>query len=149
MEDLTPGEIVRSLKRLEESDRSLGDRITGLASAMVPNDLWSAEHRSVIEDVRHLEEDVKAGFDRVERTSLDRRATLQQRDDDLEKKINAVRDEYRAEIKSLREALDQKAAKRTEWSRQLKIAVFSIAGAIAAAIAGAWVAAILTSKGIR
>ena len=155
-DDLTPGEIVRSIRRLEESDRALGDRITGLAGQMVPTELWSAEHRGLVEDVKHLGEDVKEGLDRAERAAIDRRATLQARDAELEKLIEAVRAESKAEAKSLRgeirglrEALDQKAAKRTEWSRQLKITVFGIAGAVLAAVAGAWITALLTSKGIR
>lgn len=155
-DEMTPGETARSFKRLEESDRFLGDRITDLASKMVPTELWSAEHRALIDDVKHLADDVKEGLDRAEKTSLERRAALVARDDDLEKKVEAARAEFRAEIKALRaeikalrEALDQKAAKRTEWSRQVKITVFTVVGAVVAAVVGAWISALLTSKGIH
>lgn len=141
-DELTNGEIRRWLERIEarvtEGQRATDDRLTNLAKSMVPADLWAAEHRAVVDDVKHLQTDTTDALARVEKTSLERRAALTARDDDLEKKIEA-----------LRKSIDQKANKRTEWSRQLKITVFTVGGALLAALLGAWVTALLTAKGIR
>lgn len=148
-DEMTPGEISRRFDRIERDQRATDDRITGLAKAMVPTELWGSEHRALADDVKHLETDTSAAFARVDKTSLERRAALVARDDDLAKAIEALRAEFKAEVKAVRTELEQKAAKRTEWSRQLKITVFTVVGAVVAALLGAWVTALLTAKGIR
>lgn len=145
----TLGELGRRMDRFERDQRATDDRITGLAKSMVPADLWASEHKALQDDVKHLETDVNEALARVEKTSLERRAALSARDDDLAKAIEQARGEFRSALKALRTDLDQKAAKRGEWSRQLKITVFTVAGGLLAALLGAWVTALLTAKGIK
>ena len=125
-DDLTLGELGRRLARVEKD-------VADNARAMVPAGTYDAAHRALEDTVKHLERDTEESLARVEKTSLDRRKALQDRDEELARAINAERagrkDDVKAlreEIKALNTALDQKAAKRTDWSRQLKITVFSV-----------------------
>lgn len=63
---LTPGEIRRALERLELADRTLGDRLTQVASDMLPVKLWDAEHRALGEKLDRHEKAAEAAQKRVE-----------------------------------------------------------------------------------
>lgn len=80
-DDVTLGEIRRSLERLERrvenGQRDTDNRITQLASQMVPHSLWAAEHKALEDTVAELRVDTKAAFDRVERTSQERKGVLE------------------------------------------------------------------------
>lgn len=63
---LTPGEIRRAIERLEQADRTLGDRLTQVASDMLPVKLWDAEHRALNEKLDRHEKSAEATQKRVE-----------------------------------------------------------------------------------
>lgn len=95
-DDVTLGEIRRSLERLERrvetGQHATDDRITQLAGQMVPHSLWAAEHKALEDTVSELRVDMKAGFDRVERTSQERKAVLERADADNARAIKDLRD---------------------------------------------------------
>lgn len=148
-DDITLGELGRRIARVERD-------VAETARAMVPAGVYDTAHRALEDTVERLGASTAESLARVERTSLERRKALQDRDEELARAITELRDEHRRDVKAVREeikalsvALDQKAAKRTEWSRQLKVTVFSVGGAVLAALLGAWVTALLTAKGIK
>lgn len=145
-DEVTLGELHRRLARLETQletgQRARDDRLANLASQMVPTALWQAEHKSLQDDLTEHVRQAGIDRDRVERAIADA-AKRHERD------LKALRDDTDKQIAGLRHELAQKAAKRTEWSRQVKIAVFGMGGAVLAALLGAWVTALLTAKGIR
>jgi len=141
-DDLTGGEIRRWLERIE---RRQGDDAREMLSATQ----YEIAHKALIERVAEVEKDqaaefarldadMKAGFERVERASQERKGVLERKDAELETAVQGLRAE-----------LAKKAERRTEWSRQVKIAVFTVGGALMAALLGAWITAILTAKGIK
>lgn len=136
-DDLTPGEIRRTLDRIErqqqDTQRAMDDRVTKLAADMVPTSLWAAEHKALADDVRDLASDMQQAVTRIEATSLERMQTL------------------RGEIKSVRQA-QQDHAKVHEaagaWSRSKTLTVVGIVVGAAATLAAAWIAAVLAAKGV-
>ena len=136
-DDLTPGEIRRTFERIEralqDSQRASDDRMNELARKTVPAELWAAEHRALVDDVKHLETDVHEGFERVERTSRERKAVLEA---DIAKVRKTVEDHQK-------EHRDNSA-----WSRSKTLTVIAITVGACATLAGAWIAAVLASKGV-
>lgn len=116
---LTPGEIRRSFKRLEEEDRAQAARLTSLAAEMLPVKLWDAEHRALGDKV-----------DRQEKVAEER----QRRN---EKAIEDLREEF----KDMRE--DHEKHSEVTWQK-----VVGLIAALAA-IAGVIVTLIGQSKGIK
>jgi hypothetical protein len=101
-DEMTPGEIGRRFERIERDQRATDDRITGLARDMVPNALWAAEHKALEERLTELRSDMTTGFDRIERTSQERKAALERKDTELGREIAAIR-KAAAEERSARE----------------------------------------------
>lgn len=116
---LTPGEIRRSLKRLEGEDRSLADRITRVAAEMLPVKLWDSEHRALGDKL-----------DRHERAAETDRVRLEKAIEDLREEIKDVRDE-------------QEKRSDVTWQKVLGLI------AALAALAGVIVTLIGQSKGIH
>lgn len=123
---LTPGEIRRSLKRLEGEDRSLAERITRVAAEMLPVKLWDSEHRALGDK-----------FDRHERGAESDRKRLEKAIEGLREEIKDVREEQ----KDLREEREKRS--EVTWQK--------IVGLIAAlaALAGVIVTLLGQSKGIH
>lgn len=116
---LTPGEIRRSLKRLEGEDRSLAERITRVAAEMLPVKLWDSEHRALSDKL-----------DRHERAAETDRVRLEKAIEDLREEIKDVRDE-------------QEKRSDVTWQKVLGLI------AALAALAGVIVTLIGQSKGIH
>lgn len=136
-DDMTPGEVQRTLERIERAQRdahkAIDDRIANLAQQMVPASLWQSEHKALADDVKHLEADCREGFDRVERVS-------QERKKGLETEITAVRKSVADHQTEHRE--------NSSWSRSKTLTVIAIVVGACATLAGAWIAAVLASKGV-
>ena len=66
-DDMTPGEVHRTLERIERSQRdahkAIDDRIATLAQQMVPASLWDSAHKALADDVKHLESDTREAFE--------------------------------------------------------------------------------------
>ncbi len=96
-DDVTLGELHRTLDRLERrvdsGQRATDDRITQIASQMVPHSLWAAEHKAIEDTVAEAKADMQAGFERVERASQERKGVLERKDAELAKEIAEVRKE--------------------------------------------------------
>ena len=79
-DDMTPGEIRRSIDRIEGSQReahkAIDDRLAEVARKSVPVELWQSEQKALADDVKHLESDFRDAVDRIERTSQERMTTL-------------------------------------------------------------------------
>jgi len=133
-EPMTDGEIKRSFARIELSLKNADDRHADLAGKMVPTTLWQAEHKAIEKDLLELREDVRQAVERIERTSLERMGVLNDRIDAIGKRIAAHEKAH----------TDQRT-----WSRSRTLQVVGIAVAAAAAIAAAWVGAILAAKGVH
>jgi len=116
---LTPGEIRRSLKRLEDEDRSLAERITRVAAEMLPVKLWDAEHRALGDKV-----------DRQERAAEERQRRIDKAIEDLQKDFKDMRD-------------DQEQRSAVTWQKVLGLVV------ALATIAGVIVTLIGQTKGIK
>jgi hypothetical protein len=137
-DDMTPGEIRRSLDRLEQSQRdaqrAVDDRLTKLAADMMPTTLWASEHKALSDDVKHLEADFHEAVDRVERTSQERMATL------------------RNEIKTVRVAQDNHAKSHEadhSWSRSKTLTVIAVTIGAAATLIAAYIATFAAAGGVR
>lgn len=144
-EDMTPGEMRRSLERLERSQqdgqRAVDDRLTKLAAEMVPTSLWQAEHKSLGDDVRHLGDDVREATERIEKTSQERMATLRT-------EIAGVRGEVAAVRKAQEQHVKAHEADRS-WSRSKTLTVVAAAIAAAATLIGAYIAAFAAAGGVK
>src|SRR6185312_8965818 len=95
--------------------------------------LWSAEHKALMDDVRHLADDWREATDRIERTSQERMATLRT-------EISGVR----GEVAAVRKAQDQHAKAHESdrsWSRSKTLTVIAIVVGAAATLVGAYIAA--------
>lgn len=130
-DDLTLGELARNLTDLKsdmrQSLKDSDDRHAALAGKMVPAELWRAEHEA-------LENYVRDGFDRIERTSLERKAAI-------EGQIGAVRKAQAAHEKA---HTDNRA-----WTRSRTWQAVGIAAGAVAAIVAAWIGAIAAAKGVH
>lgn len=82
---LTPGEIRRSVARLENEDRSLATRLTGLAAEMLPVKLWDSEHRALGDKLTRHEKAAEADQRRLERAIEDLREEIKDMRDEQEK----------------------------------------------------------------
>lgn len=143
-DDITPGEMRRSLERLERSQqdaqRAMDDRITKLAAEMVPTPLWQSEHKSLTEDVRHLGDDVREATERIEKTSQERMATLRT-------EIAGVRSEVAAVRKTQENHAKAHEADKS-WSRSKTLTVFMVVVGAAATLIGAYIAAFAAAGGV-
>jgi hypothetical protein len=142
---MTPGEVKRTFARIEQSQReahqAIDDRLANLAQQMVPASLWASEHKALADDVRHLESDVREGFERAERTSQERMGTLRG-------EITGVRGEV-AGVRKAQAKHEEGHRDLGTWSRNKKLAVtVALIGASATLIA-VWIAAVLAAKGVR
>jgi hypothetical protein len=131
---MTDGEIKRSFARIEQSLKNADDRHADLAGKMVPTALWQAEHEALERNVAELRDDWRQAVDRAERTSLERRAVLDAKIDALVKRA----DEH-----------EKAHAERSAWTRSRTLQAIGIAVTAAAAIAAAWIGAILAAKGVH
>lgn len=116
---LTPGEIRRSLRRLEDEDRAQATRLTQLAAEMLPVKLWDAEHRALGEKV-----------DRQEKVAEERQRRNEQAFKDLQEEIKDMRD-------------DQEKRSEVTWQKVVGLVV------ALATIAGVIVTLIGQSKGVH
>jgi hypothetical protein len=137
-DDLTPGEVRRTLERIErvqnESQKAVDDRLSELARKTVPAELWAAEHRALGDDVKGLEADLHEAVALIERTSQERMTTL------------------RGEIAVVRKAQarhEENHRDSGEWSRSKKLAVAVALIGAGATLVGVWIAALLAAKGVR
>ena len=137
MDDMTPGEIRRSIERIERShqdgQRAVDDRLAEVARKSVPLELWAAEHKALGDDVKHLESDFREAVERIERTSQERMTTL------------------RGEIKTIRTAQSDHEKQHREsgaWSRSRTLTVIAIIVGASATIIGAWIAAFAAAGGV-
>ncbi len=137
-DEVTLGEIARNLADFKSDVRqSLKDgdnRVANLASKMVPSELWKAEHEALEDDVQELRDDVREAVARIERTSLERMGVLTEKIDALARRISAH---------------EKAHAAGSAWSRSKTLTVIGIAVTAAATIAGAWIAAVITAKGVH
>jgi len=138
---LTPGEIRRSLQRLEGEDRSLAERITRLAAEMLPVKLWDSEHRALSTQLDRHEKAAEADRARIERDADESTRRL-------EADIAAVRRDLEREAEDRRK--DIKAV-RAERSKRSELTWQKMIGLIAAlaAIAGVIVTLLGQSKGLH
>lgn len=138
---LTPGEIRRSLKRLEDEDRSLAERITRVAGESLPVKLWDAEHRAATDRQ-----------DRHEKASEAERARIERDADEaahrLEADIASVRRALEHEVKERQREIE---AVRNERNKRSEITWQKVLGLVMAltAMAGVIVAVLALAKGIK
>lgn len=133
-DEMTPGEIRRTFDRVEAAQRATNDRLTDLASKVVPTDLWAAEHRALTDQLRHVERDAAEARERIEKLSSERLATVT-------REIGEVR-------KALREH-EQEHEDDEAWSRKKILAAVGIAVGAAATLAAAWITAVLAARGVH
>lgn len=137
-DEVTLGEIARNLADFKSDVRqSLKDgdnRVTDLASKMVPSELWKAEHEALEDDVQELRDDVREAVARIERTSLERMGVLTEKIDALGRRITTH---------------EKAHAAGNAWSRSRTLTVIGIIVAAAATVIGAWIAAVLAAKGVH
>ena len=137
-DDMTPGEMRRSLERIEnaqrEAHKAIDDRLADLARKTVPVELWAAEHKALGDDVKHLETDFREEAARIERTSQERMATLRT-------EISVVRKAQTAHETAHRDS--------NAWSRSKTLTLIGIVVAAAATLVGAYIAAFAAAGGVR
>jgi chromosome segregation ATPase len=137
-DDMTPGEIRRSIDRIEGSQReahkAIDDRLAEVARKSVPVELWQSEQKALADDVKHLESDFRDAVDRIERTSQERMTTLRG-------EIGTVR---KAQADHVKEHKDSGA-----WSRSRTLTVIAIVVGATATLAAAWIAAFAAAGGVR
>ena len=114
--------------------REVDDRLAEVARKSVPVELWQAEQKALGEDVKHLESDFREAVERIERTAVERMATLRS-------EIGAVR---KAQDDHLKDHKDSGA-----WSRSRTLTVIAIVAGASATLIGAWIAAFAAAGGIR
>jgi Flp pilus assembly protein TadB len=90
---LTPGEIRRSLKRLEDEDRAQVARLTQLAAETLPVKLWDAEHRALTEQLHRHEKESADRTARLERSLDAYKASCDKRTEDIEDDVQKLREE--------------------------------------------------------
>lgn len=137
-DDLTLGEVARSLDRLERAHQQL-------ATDSVPAKLWAAQHKSLEDDLAEHVRQAVIDRERLERDLAELRKT-HDRDtkalrDALEKEIEQARRENKSQVEALKAERD----KRTEFTWQRALGLLTAA----AALAGVIVAALAASKGIH
>lgn len=137
-DDPTLGELARNLdrleRRMERTAKDADDRLTKTAADMVTAELSRTQHRALEEDIKHLDTDMRDGFARVERTSLERKAAL-------DGQITALRKGQEAHARS--------HAEKASWSRSKTLTVVGITVGATATVAGAWIAALLAAGGVH
>ena len=143
-DDFTPGEFRRALDRLEQAQRdgqrAVDDRITKLAGDMLRTEVWTAEHKALVDDVRHLEADMVAATARIEATSQERMATLRSETKAVRADVAAVRAAQADHIKQ--------HETDNSWSRSKTLTIIGIIAAASATIIGAWIAAFAAAGGV-
>jgi hypothetical protein len=89
-DDLTNGEIRRTLERLERGQRDGDDRLADVAGQMVPSALFATTVKGLTDAIATVRTDMTEGFGRVEKTSLERRGVLDAEDKRLSKQITGI-----------------------------------------------------------
>jgi hypothetical protein len=142
-DEMTPGEIRRTFDRQDAAIREAGnradaavratnDRVAELAKSVVPTELWAAEHRSLKDDVTHLEHDMLSGFARLEATAAERHQALGREVRDVKTLIETEVNDLRTEIKTMRD----ERAKRSVNTWQITIALIAALAAVALVVVG-------------
>jgi chromosome segregation ATPase len=141
---MTPGEIRRSIDRIEGSQRdahkAIDDRLAEVARKSVPVELWASENKALADDLKHLGSDFRDAVDRIERTSQERMTTLRG-------EIAGVR----SEVSEVRKAQDRhvKAHEADKsWSRSKTLTVIAIVVGAAATLTAAYIAAFAAAGGV-
>jgi hypothetical protein len=140
-DDMTPGEIRRNFERVEHALKDGDDRHADLARRMVPTELWSAEHRAVLDRIAHQEEDARETAVRIEKISQERMAGLRA-------EIATVRDAV-AEVRKAHAQHTKAHETDSNWSRSKRLTVVAIVAGAAATLVGAWIAAFAAAGGVR
>lgn len=141
-DDWTPGEIKRTVQRLDAaikqgcdrsdaSVRATNDRLAELAKSMVPTELWAAEQRALKDDLAHLEHDMTAGFARVESTAAERHRAVGREIRDVKTLIETEVADLRGDVKTLREERSKRSA--TTW--QIVLSLIAALAAVALVVA--------------
>lgn len=126
-EEMTPGEIRRSIERIEREQATN-------AREMVPAKLYETAHQALIDRLGRHEQDARDAQDRLER--------------DVDKRFVAAAKEIAALAKAF-EDHEEAHQDRASWSRSKTLTVITTILLAAATIAGAWIAAVLASKGVH
>lgn len=120
-DEMTPGEMYRAVRRLEEADRSLGDRITETSRQMIPAPVYAAELKAIVERIDHHERDAATDQARLEQSLESVRRGLQGQVAELKTAIAGV------------QAMQEKRSELT-WTRVLGLIMALLA--LAALIVG-------------
>lgn len=89
-DDLTHGEIRRTLERLERERGDTDNRITQLAGQMVPSALFTSNFEALQQSFADLRTEMRLGFAQVEKTSVERRDALRAKDGELAELISGL-----------------------------------------------------------
>lgn len=133
-DDMTMGELRRSVERLERAHQQL-------AIDTVPAKLWSAEHQALMDRVSRHETDARDTQTRMERDAADRIKALG-------REIAAVRTLVEREVEDLRDeikAMREERTRRGEMTWQKWIGLIGALAALALVI----VTLIGQAKGIK
>lgn len=137
-EDMTPGEIRRTLERLEQAQKDANkasdDRLANLAQQTLSPALYAAEHKALGDEVKHLATDMREGLDRIER-AMDARF--------------AQTDKQIAAVVKAQEDHEDAHQDRAQWSRNKTLTVVAAAVGAAATLIGAYIAAFAAAGGVR
>lgn len=133
-DDMTPGEIRRSIERLERAQQQL-------AVDMVPAKLWASEHQALNDRVGRHELDARETQARVERDWADRHKALGREIADLRKLVEREVEDLRAEIKAMR----AERVRRSEMTWQKWVGLIGALAALALVV----VTMVGQAKGIK
>ncbi len=117
-DDMTNGEIQRSLQRLERAQQQL-------ATDTVPAKLWSAEHQALNDRVSRHEVDARETQARMERDAQDRHKALS-------REVAALRTLIEREVEDLRKEIQSMRAERVRRSEMTWQKWVGLIGALAA-----------------
>lgn len=117
-DDMTTGEIRRSIERLERAQHQL-------ATDAVSSRLWSAEHQALMDRQARHEVDAKEVQARMERDALDRHKGLT-------REIAALRAMVEREVEKLRGEIEAVGAERVRRSEMTWQKWVGLIGALAA-----------------
>lgn len=127
-DDLTLGELARSLKRIEDEQRALARSLADSNRAMVPAKLHEALQTALTEHIRVAGID----HDRLERTLGEQRRALDKVREALEKEVEQARAENATQIAALKK--EREASGMNAWQR-FGIASAAVLGLLAVFVA--------------